>query len=614
MQRQLEREKKARQEAENILEKKSLELYQANIVLKDLTVHLREKEEETRAILEATADGIIVFNEQGMLIDCNTAACKLFSYPRDVLLEKTITELIAPEDTTVSKPLLDILIELPESSLHEFLAMHRQGTKTPVELAIAKTLSAKGLFKVCALRDITDRKLAELYNIIQQSVTRVLVEIDSLEKAGEKISYIICNALKMEIGQLWTVNKEENDLDYVNSYYLPSEKISQFIDISKSSAFQSGIGLPGQIWKNKEATWIFDVVKDPNFLRAHWADEANLHTAFGFPILFEGKVVAIMEFLGCSFQEYNEKLLKMLTDIGDRFGIFIGRQKAQEKAKELNQQLMLSARSAGMAQVATNMLHNVGNVLNSVNISSEVLRQKIQNSELSTLQQMANLVSEFRSDFGVFVTQHPKGKHLASYIIMAADFFNSEQEEVLEEIETLAKNIQHIRDIVNMQQSLSSSLSMSEEIDIKNVIQDALKINETLVNQGSIVIHQDYSSDLMNIIADKVKLLQILVNLIRNARDSLNNCDTENKKISIIAKNSENRVQIQVQDNGLGIAPEHLSRIFSHGFTTKLTGHGFGLHSSALFAHEMGGQLTAHSSGIGQGALFSLTLPLKPKK
>ncbi|HEX5747505.1 MAG TPA: ATP-binding protein [Archangium sp.] len=68
-------------------------------------------------------------------------------------------------------------------------------------------------------------------------------------------------------------------------------------------------------------------------------------------------------------------------------------------------------------------------------------------------------------------------------------------------------------------------------------------------------------------------------------------------------------VRIQVHDNGMGIAPEMLTRIFQYGFTTREEGHGFGLHSSALAAQELGGSLTVHSEGPGHGATFTLELP-----
>ncbi|HXM74252.1 MAG TPA: ATP-binding protein, partial [Chthoniobacterales bacterium] len=110
---------------------------------------------------------------------------------------------------------------------------------------------------------------------------------------------------------------------------------------------------------------------------------------------------------------------------------------------------------------------------------------------------------------------------------------------------------------------------------------------------------------------DRHKVLQILINVIRNAKYALDDVERTDKKIVIsISSPDEQNVQIVISDNGIGISPENLTRVFAHGFTTREGGHGFGLHSGALAARSMGGSLTAASAGIGQGATFTLELPI----
>ena len=108
---------------------------------------------------------------------------------------------------------------------------------------------------------------------------------------------------------------------------------------------------------------------------------------------------------------------------------------------------------------------------------------------------------------------------------------------------------------------------------------------------------------------EKHKILQILVNLLRNAKHACQESDRADKRLTVRVINGDGRVRISVIDNGIGIPPENLIRIFSHGFTTKKDGHGFGLHSGALAAKEMDGSLTVHSDGPGQGSTFTLELP-----
>jgi len=108
---------------------------------------------------------------------------------------------------------------------------------------------------------------------------------------------------------------------------------------------------------------------------------------------------------------------------------------------------------------------------------------------------------------------------------------------------------------------------------------------------------------------ERHKILQILINLLRNSKNACSESDRADKRLTVRVANGEGRIKISVLDNGLGIPPENLARIFNHGFTTRQDGHGFGLHSSALAAKEIGGSLTVQSDGPGQGAAFTLELP-----
>jgi two-component system, NtrC family, sensor kinase len=113
---------------------------------------------------------------------------------------------------------------------------------------------------------------------------------------------------------------------------------------------------------------------------------------------------------------------------------------------------------------------------------------------------------------------------------------------------------------------------------------------------------------------DKHKVLQILVSLIRNAKYAMDELGGQQKILTLgICPRNERTLAISVRDNGIGIAPENLVRIFDHGFTTRQDGHWFGLQSGMTAATEMGGRITAQSEGLGKGALFCLELPLVQK-
>ncbi len=118
-------------------------------------------------------------------------------------------------------------------------------------------------------------------------------------------------------------------------------------------------------------------------------------------------------------------------------------------------------------------------------------------------------------------------------------------------------------------------------------------------------------SPVPQVTVDKHKALQILVNLLRNAKHAMDEFETSEKRLTLrIRQQDDSIVALSVIDTGCGIPPENLTRIFSHGFTTRRDGHGFGLHSAALAAQQMGGRLLAHSDGPGRGATFTFELPL----
>jgi len=182
----------------------------------------------------------------------------------------------------------------------------------------------------------------------------------------------------------------------------------------------------------------------------------------------------------------------------------------------------------------------------------------------------------------------------------------------LQELEQLLKHIEHIKQIVAMQQSYAKVAGVIETINPTQLVDDAIHINGAALTRHDVQVRCEFDPVPL-IQTEKHRVLQILVNLIRNAKYALDESKRQDKLLTIkMGKNGGAHVKIQVVDNGVGIPAENLTRIFGHGFTTRSNGHGFGLHSSALAIKELGGSLTAHSDGIGKGATFTLLLPENP--
>jgi PAS domain S-box-containing protein len=285
---------------------------------------------------------------------------------------------------------------------------------------------------------------------------------------------------------------------------------------------------------------------------------------------------------------------------------------AESQLESAHQRLVETSRLAGMAEVATDVLHNVGNVLNSVNVSCSLTMDRIRSSKMSSLSKVANLLQEHRSNLGEFFTTNPRGQQIPEYLNALAEHLRSDQALHLTELEQLLRHIDHIKQIVAMQQSYAKVAGVKEKISPNQLVEDALQINAAALVRHDVIVRREFQpTPLIN--TEKHKVLQILVNLIRNAKYAMDEAKPADKVMTIRVGTDENgSVRIDVIDNGIGIPKENLTRIFGHGFTTRQNGHGFGLHSSALAVRELGGSILAHSDGTGTGATFTLLLPHQP--
>ena len=285
------------------------------------------------------------------------------------------------------------------------------------------------------------------------------------------------------------------------------------------------------------------------------------------------------------------------------------RRAAEEELERVHKQLLVASRQAGMAEVATNVLHNVGNVLNSVNVSASMVSERIKRSRCAGLGKVAALFRDHAADLSAFVTG-PQGKHLPAYLTELAGDLTAERDAAIAELMALRGNVEHIKEIVAMQQGYARLGGITEAVDVRVLVDDSLRMNEGAFSRHGVTIVRDFE-DVPPVRVDKHKVLQILVNVIRNAKYACAEArGGGERRVTVRVRPASGAVMISVIDTGVGIPAENLDRIFSYGFTTRAEGHGFGLHSSALAARELGGTLRAESAGPGMGATFMLTLPL----
>ena len=438
--------------------------------------------------------------------------------------------------------------------------------KTPVFGAAGELAGSQGI-----LIDVTDRKEVEAALDYEKYLLNALLNNsdDKIYFKDAESKFIRCSA---SMAQLFNVKKADELIGKTDRDFFSNEHAREAFE-NEQEIVRTGKPMIGivekETWPDGRITWVI-TTKMP--LR----DEA-------------GKIVGTF---GVS---------KDITAIKN----------AEAELEQTHRQLLDASRQAGMAEVATSVLHNVGNVLNSVNVSTSLIADKFRNSKISNIEKLAELLREHDNDLGNFVTNDPRGQKLPEYLAKLAGYLTMEHENILAEIGSLVNNIVHIKEIVAMQQGYATALGVLEPLKAVDLVEDALSMNSGAVERHHIKVVREFS-ETPKVVTDKHKVLQILINLIRNSKYACDDSSRKDKQITLQVRNGGGRIKISVIDNGIGIPRENLTRIFNHGFTTRKDGHGFGLHSGAIAAKELGGTLTAFSEGIGHGATFTLELPADP--
>lgn len=272
------------------------------------------------------------------------------------------------------------------------------------------------------------------------------------------------------------------------------------------------------------------------------------------------------------------------------------------------------SRHAGMAEVATNVLHNAGNVLNSINVSVEQLQEQNASHVGVGLGKLAGLLGDKEgADLADFLTQDPRGQRVPRFISALATTGLEQQAQSGRELSQLLSHVAHVKQIVALQQNYVHVNGVEQACDLNDLIRDAIVINLAGVARHRVKLIEDLG-EVPEVIVDRNRILQILVNLISNAKYAHDDGTASEPHVIVRSRFVDGRACVVVEDNGTGIPAENLVAIFAHGFTTRAEGHGFGLHGSALAAKEIGGSLTARSDGSGRGATFTLEFPISPPR
>jgi PAS domain S-box-containing protein len=279
--------------------------------------------------------------------------------------------------------------------------------------------------------------------------------------------------------------------------------------------------------------------------------------------------------------------------------------------KRLNAALHTASRLGGMAEVAISVLHNVGNAINSVNVSTSLVGEKLQSRSMKLVARGMELLLGHKDDLVRFLTEDPTGKALVEAVPRLSSSILREQQEMIAEIDSVRRHLEQIMRTIQVQEEYARVTSVVEKCSLDQVIDQALAFVLARCKELGLQVKTEVD-EMLDITQDRNQIVQILANLMRNAVDALAEVDHPEKVIVVVGRRcGDDRFQIEVSDNGTGIGEKDRPDIFRYGFSTKRDGHGFSLHNSSALAHAMGGALSFSSDGQGRGSVFRLELPIQ---
>ena len=503
----------------------------------------------------------------------NPAFTRMTGYTAAEAIGQTPRILQGPKSDRAELRQMRDTLRQGESYAGETIAYRKDGTEFQMERQVVPIRNSSGTIThfLGIQRDITARKQAET----------------ALRESNEKFRQLAENITDV----FWIRSPDMRELQYI------------------SPAFERIWGRSRESLHANPQQWADAILpEDRERVRAAFATLTGAAPSISieYRIAQPAGEVRWVHARGFQVRDAEDKVIRLMgivTDITER-------KRADADLEAAHKQLVETSRQAGKAEIATNVLHNVGNILNSVNVSAALVSSTLRTSQARGLTQAIRLMDEHAADLGDFLTLDEKGKLLPGYLNGIAQALEQEQQQMIAELAHLTQSIDHIKAVVATQQSYAMGSCMVEPVQICELAEDALRMNGDSLARHQVTVIREFAP-VPVVRLDRTRVLQILVNLISNAKNAMEEMQDVPHRLTLrVDVAAGSLLRIQVTDDGEGIPAQNLTRIFAHGFTTRKSGHGFGLHSCALTARQMGGTLSAHSDGPGRGATFTLELPV----
>ena len=329
-------------------------------------------------------------------------------------------------------------------------------------------------------------------------------------------------------------------------------------------------------------------------------------------IALQGIVCEEFAGLASSFNSMTERLRLMRQQL-DEYAHSLER-KVEERTQELQETqgiMVRQAHEAGMAEMAVGVLHNIGNAITPAQVGATALCNHLAESPFrSKLEEALAPLRDFLE--GKRALPQAEKEQCLDIIRYLPAGVAEEFDRTVNELRSIIGKYRHIESIIRLQMRYARPIDNSEKLDINTLVKDALKILADDIGKRHITV-EVHLGEVPPVRAEGAKLLQVLVNLIKNGYEAMDGCVGEERKLTITTKTREDNGQLlvlfSVTDTGCGFTEEEKKRFFSFGYSTKARGSGFGLHACANYMIANNGVIEAESEGPGKGARFSVLLP-----
>lgn len=270
--------------------------------------------------------------------------------------------------------------------------------------------------------------------------------------------------------------------------------------------------------------------------------------------------------------------------------------------------LVEHARKEGMADIAADILHNIGNILNSINVSMHLMEEGAKSMVLDDVIKAGRLLEDNMDRLEEFICVDGKGKKLMQFYLKLGTSASRLQEQLRFNLERIRTKVGAINETIAAQQSYAGIDMKFEELSVEPILEDAIKVNQATLEKYDIAVEKYYTTGYKTFV-NRAKLFYIIVNLISNAKDAMTDTFGVRRKLTVSMYQDENGKYIRFTDTGAGLSEDYLDQVFEYGFTTKSGKYGYGLYNCAVYMAEMGGSINVESEGPGKGASFILRFP-----